>query len=85
MCILRVMHILTSYRKSKGISQRAFAEAVDVDQSIVSRLETGDMRPSLSLALRIDKETSGAVPVTTWAEANPSLAPQKQVGEAAAQ
>lgn len=62
------MHILAQHRLDRGISQRDFARLVAVDQSIISKIETGTIRPSLSLALRIDAMTDGKVPVSVWAD-----------------
>lgn len=61
------MHILATHRRDHNLSQRDFAQLVRVDQSVISRIEKGVIRPSLDLALRIDEVTNGAVPVAVWA------------------
>jgi transcriptional regulator with XRE-family HTH domain len=66
MCIIRVMQTLPDYLSKHGLTQRAFAVRVGVDQSIVSRLCAGRMTPSLDLALRIERETGGAVAPGVW-------------------
>lgn len=59
------MSSLSTYRAENGVSQRSFAKMIGVDQSIVSRLENG-MVPSLTLAARIERATSGKVPALSW-------------------
>lgn len=62
------MHILAEFRKRTGISQRHFAERVGVDQSVISKIETGLAKPGLSLAVRIEEATGRAVPVRVWVD-----------------
>lgn len=62
------MSNLHEYLSREGLTQRAFASLVGVDQSIVSRLKKGEMTPSLPLAARIERATGGAVPMESWVE-----------------
>lgn len=60
------MSPLASHLSDQKISQKAFAVRLGVDASIVSRLVNNGMRPSLELAVQIERETGGAVPATSW-------------------
>ncbi|WP_420892181.1 helix-turn-helix transcriptional regulator [Paracoccus pantotrophus] len=66
------MSILSSYLAREGLTQREFATRIGVDQSIVSRLlksgQPGGTKPGLPLAIRIERETGGAVPAASWVE-----------------
>ena len=77
-----VMNKLATYIKGAGISQREFADRVGVDYSIVSRLARDGMRPSLELAVRIERETKGAVPANSWVP-EPAPAPETPNEDAA--
>jgi transcriptional regulator with XRE-family HTH domain len=63
------MSTLSAYLCSANISQKAFAELVEIDKSVVSRLARMEIRPSLDLAFRIERVTNGAVPASSWVEA----------------
>ncbi len=60
------MNILSSYLKQSGIRQSDFADAVGVGQAMVSKLARGFARPSLELALAIERASRGEVPVSSW-------------------
>lgn len=60
------MQTLAEYLDSTGTSQRAFAALVPVDPSVLSRYLSKRAKPGLSTALRIQRLTSGAVPVEVW-------------------
>lgn len=59
---------LQEYLNQNSITQRAFAERIGVGQGTVCRLTKKQITPTLRLALRIEKETGGKVPVQSWAE-----------------
>ncbi|MWP39869.1 helix-turn-helix domain-containing protein [Rhodobacter sphaeroides] len=61
---------MASYLTIHGISQRAFARAVNVDPSMISRLLRGAVRPGLELAVAIERETRGAVLASSWIPEN---------------
>lgn len=44
---------LIAARKAKLLTQEQVAEAIDVDQSTISRIENGDVEPSASIASRL--------------------------------
>ncbi len=60
------MSTLTEYLEAMSISQKAFADLVGVDRSIISRLSRREMRPSLELAFAIERATGGAVAANSW-------------------
>jgi transcriptional regulator with XRE-family HTH domain len=60
------MNKLQSYLTSNKISQRTFAVTIGVDPSIISRLVSRSMTPSLVLAVKIERETDGLVPAVYW-------------------
>lgn len=63
---LRPMSIFASFLKRSGLSHRDFAKKVQVDPSIISRLTTGKMTPSLKLAAKIERTTQGEIRATSW-------------------
>lgn len=63
-----VMETLNRYLKSNNLSQSAFADRVGVNQATISKLVRGTIMPSIGLALAIQRETAGAVPVDVWDE-----------------
>ena len=68
MCTLR------DYLSRHCISQKAFAEAVGVDKSIISRLVRGEIRPGLDLAFVIERQTAREVTAQSWAKDKPQEA-----------
>ena len=60
---------LTQYLKAENLTQAQFAERIKARQSTVSKLCTGEKRPSWDMAARIARATDGKVPVSVWAEA----------------
>ncbi|MFQ1700797.1 helix-turn-helix domain-containing protein [Loktanella agnita] len=69
------MGTLLDYLKDQKISQRAFARSVGVDPSIISRLAHRSMRPSLDLAVTIERQTGGRVRAASWIEPVPLPSP----------
>src|SRR5688572_1703647 len=65
---------LSSWLAEAKVSQAEMARRCDYDRSNFHRLLSGKLMPSLALAARIERETSGAVPAVSWAE-QPSAAP----------
>lgn len=62
------MRTLSEYLKDEEISQRAFARVIGVDPSIVSRLVSRSMRPSLDLAVAIERQTDGVILAVSWVD-----------------
>lgn len=63
------MMTLSEYLAENGISQAAFANEIKVKQATVSRLARNMMRPSLELAVSIERTTRGAVAAASWVSA----------------
>ena len=55
------MSKLKEYRKSRKISQSDFAGRIGAEQGTISKIENGAQLPSLDLAVKIQRETGGAV------------------------
>lgn len=58
------MTALRTYLEQNRITQAAFAEKVGLNQATVSKLCAGTVGASLATAVRIEKLTGGAVPVS---------------------
>jgi DNA-binding transcriptional regulator YdaS (Cro superfamily) len=52
--------------KSSGQNRSAWADRLGVSRSYLSDLLNGNKRPSLDLAVQIERATGGAVPATSW-------------------
>lgn len=63
------MSNLSAFLTEHGKTQREFAAEVGVDPSIVSRLIKRTMKPSLDLAVAIERATAGEIPAASWATA----------------
>ena len=50
-------------------TQAEVARRLRISRSYLSEIEAGAKMPSLGLALRIERETAGAVPARSWATA----------------
>jgi len=59
------MSTLAEYLKAAGMTQSAFAAAVNVSQPTVNRW-LGGAKPSWEKAAEIERITNGAVPVSAW-------------------
>jgi len=51
-----------------GETQAEWARRLDVSRGYLHGIINGTKRPSLSLAIRIERLTNGAVPVESWVE-----------------
>lgn len=52
---------IAAYMKKKELTDAQFARLIGVDRSVVTKLRSGKIAPSLQTAGRIIKETKGAV------------------------
>lgn len=57
---------LKAYIAREGITFAAFAERVETSVGNLSRIASGQQRPSTALALRIERATDGDVPFDSW-------------------
>lgn len=60
------MSNLDAYLTENGIRQADFAATLGVAQATVSRLAKNAMRPSLELAVAIERATGGMIAATSW-------------------
>ncbi len=65
-CANNARMTLSEYLKTNGIRQTRFAEKMGMSNSYLSQIVSGDRKPSLTLALRIQAETGGAVDLSTF-------------------
>lgn len=56
----------SKYLKTEGVKQETLAERLGVTQGTISRLKCDAAKPSLELAVQIERITNGAVPVSSW-------------------
>jgi len=49
-------------------TQAAFAKAIGASQAYVSQIASGQRRPSMALAYKIQIATNGEVPIESWLE-----------------
>lgn len=71
---------LQEYLTRNGVRQSAFAARVGATQATISKLAGGTARPSLELAVTIDRETAGEVPCDSWlARYVPAADPSRDV------
>lgn len=59
---------LKKYRKSHRLSQRDLAARLGITQSMISKIESGDVRPGSKLMFEIEDVTNGAVPARSWVQ-----------------
>lgn len=52
--------------KASGMSRSEWAARLGVSKSYLSELENGKKRPSLEVAVEIERLTDGAVPAASW-------------------
>jgi transcriptional regulator with XRE-family HTH domain len=60
--------MLKSWLSANNLTQTQFAARLGVSTPHLSLLISGKKRPSLSLALKIERATNGTVPVSIWAD-----------------
>lgn len=60
------MNKLQAYLTEKQISRQDFADLIGVTGVSVWRFCQGKAKPGLSTAVRIERETGGAVPAAFW-------------------
>lgn len=62
---MKNIHILRAWRRANDMKQAEIASAVGMSPQLISRIELGDIRPSMPTAKRIAAVTGGAL---TWYE-----------------
>ncbi len=69
MCEKTRMNPLAKYLSAKsatGQRQADAARAFGISQSYLSEIASGQKRPSLDTAFRIERKTGGEVPASSW-------------------
>lgn len=64
---------LKRWIEREKIAPAEFARRIDYDRSNLHNMLKGRVWPSMATALRIERETGGAVPLSAWAEAKAAL------------
>ncbi|MEC7763356.1 MAG: helix-turn-helix transcriptional regulator [Pseudomonadota bacterium] len=62
------MNKLKAHLSSSGRTQSQLANAIGISRAYMSEIVNGSKVPSLTLAFAIERETSGAVPASSWVE-----------------
>lgn len=57
---------LRTHLEQNSISQADMARRVLISRPYMSQIVAGQKTPSLAVAVRIERETKGAVPVSSW-------------------
>ena len=57
---------LSEWLAAQGVSRAEFARRCEYDPSNLTKLLKGKFRPSIDVAVRIERVTEGAVPVAGW-------------------
>lgn len=57
---------ICDFLSDASLTQERFAELLGISQGMLSKLCTGRTKPSLSLAIKIERETGGLVPASIW-------------------
>ncbi len=60
--------MLTDAILRSGKTRTQFADELGIGRPFLSMLESGRKRPSLELAVRIERLTAGGVPASSWIE-----------------
>lgn len=61
--------MFAEHMDASGLSRTEWAKRLGVSKSYLSQLASGQKRPSLDMAVRIERETDGAVRPCDWIEA----------------
>lgn len=59
---------LKLFRTGKGLSYREMAKLVSVAHQSIYNWESGDKRPDVDSAVKLEKVTKGKVKVTDWTQ-----------------
>lgn len=65
-CTLVGMSTLADWMRRNGVRDNEIAQVVGRDRSIVSRIRRGELVPTLSVAVAIERLTGGEVPANSW-------------------
>lgn len=62
-------HRLEAWLKQTGVSAAEFARRCEYDPSNMAKLLKGRIRPTLEMAFKIERQTEGVIPASSWVEA----------------
>jgi len=62
---------LSAWLDENEVTREEFAAKLDVTRPYLDKLCRGDRRPSLEIALLVEKLTKGEVPVSVWQKVAP--------------
>jgi transcriptional regulator with XRE-family HTH domain len=62
----------SEWMEAKGLSQAKAGELLGVRSGTVCRWVTGQRRPTVDMAFRIEEATGGAVPASSWRTTPPA-------------
>jgi transcriptional regulator with XRE-family HTH domain len=57
---------LAQWMRQSGVKDRAVADYIGRDRSIVSRIRRGELMPTLTIAVALERLTGGDVPASSW-------------------
>lgn len=60
--------MLAKFISESGKNRSAWAVMLGISRSYLSEILSGNRRPSLELAVSIERKTNGAVPASSWIE-----------------
>lgn len=66
--------MLKQFIKDSGVSQREWAQRLGITEGYLSRILSGEKKPSLDLAAEIERQTGKAIMAASWSTP-PDLAP----------
>lgn len=66
------MTLLRQFIEGSGMPRSRWQHRFGISRPYLHQLEAGQKTPSLDLAVRIERETDGAVPAASWVEPVPS-------------
>lgn len=70
--------MLTDAITRSGKTRTQFANELGIGRPFLSMLESGKKRPSLELAVRIERLTGGQVPASSWVAPEPIFPPTSE-------
>jgi transcriptional regulator with XRE-family HTH domain len=68
-------HLLKEWREHAGLSQSELGALLKCSQANIGKIERGEGRPGVDIALRLKRLSKGLIPVEAWestAEAKPA-------------
>lgn len=67
--------MFADFIRTSGLTRSQWADRLSISRSYLSDILNGNKRPSLELAVMIERETGGRVTAVSWIAANPPAPP----------